>query len=247
MHSIALYTLWLGPTFIEVWIVAVMMYRKLWNDLPLFFSYLVFEILRTVLLFTVRHQDLVYFYAYWVTETIGCLVALAVIRELFQNAFQPYAGLQALGSVLFRWSFLLLFVVAVIMALAAPGSDQHKIIAGIFTVKRTVTIVQAGLLGFLFLFASAFRVAWRHYVVGIAAGLGVYGAVELIAMVMRAKFGSVVDSSIYWILMIVNTCCVMIWAAYIVAPVRHTASLTALPDSSRLEDWNRALMQLLGK
>jgi hypothetical protein len=135
----------------------------------------------------------------------------------------------------------------VILALAAPGNDQDKMIAGIFTVKRTVTIVQAGLLGFLFLFASAFGVAWRHYAVGIASGLGVYGAVELIAMVMRAKFGAVVDSSIYWILMIVNTCCVMIWAAYIVVPVQHSHPATPVPDSSRLEDWNRALAELLRK
>jgi hypothetical protein len=224
-----------------------MVYRKLWKDLPIFLSYLIFEILRTVGLYAARHNYAVYFYAYWITETIGCLVALAVIRELFENAFRRYEGLQMLGRVLFRWSFLLLFVLSVILALAAPGNDQDKMIAGIFTVKRTVTIVQAGLLGFLFLFASAFGVAWRHYVVGIAAGLGVYGAVELIAMVMRAKFGAVVDSSIYWILMIVNTCCVMIWAACIVAPVPQTYPATPLPDSSRLEDWNRALAELLRK
>jgi hypothetical protein len=247
MHSIAFYTLWLGPTFIEIWIVAVMLYRKLWTDLPLFLSYLIFEIARTALLFAVRNQQVVYFYAYWATETIGCLVALAVIRELFENAFRRYAGLQALGSVLFRWSFLVLFVLAVIMAVAAPGSDQYKVLAGIFTMKRTVTIVQAGLLGFLFLFASAFGVAWRHYLVGIAAGLGVYGAVELVAMVMRAKFGSVMDSSLSWIVMLVNTCAVMIWAAYFVAPVRQTQPATPLPDSRRLEEWNRALMDLLGK
>jgi hypothetical protein len=71
--------------------------------------------------------------------------------------------------------------------------------------------------------------------------------VELIAMVMRAQFGAVVDSSMNWILMIVNTCSVMIWAAYIVQPVRRASPSAAIPDSSRLEEWNRALMELLRK
>jgi hypothetical protein len=247
MHSIALYTLWLSPTVIEIWIVAVMFYRRLWTDLPLFLSYLIFEILRTVLLFSLRHQLTVYFYAYWGTETIGCLVALAVIRELFENVFRPYPGLKALGAFLFRWSFLLLLAIAVVIALIAPGKDQYKILAGIYTLKRTVTIVQAGLLGFLFLFASAFGLAWRHYVIGIAAGFGIYGAVELIAMVVRAKFGGGADSYFSWILMGVNTCSVMIWAAYILIPVRHSQPATPLPDSARLEAWNRSLMDLLRK
>ena len=42
-HAVQL-VLWLLPTVIESVIVVAIAHRKLWRDLPIFFSYLLFEI-----------------------------------------------------------------------------------------------------------------------------------------------------------------------------------------------------------
>lgn len=140
------FVLWLTPTGLESVIVMAMIYRKLWRDLPIFFSYLIFEIGRALFLFAERNNPWVYFYGYWITEALGCLAALCVIKELFNNAFQKQLGLRKLGNVLFQWSILILIVMAVLIALLSPGTERNKLMAGIFVLKRAVTFVQADLL-----------------------------------------------------------------------------------------------------
>src|SRR3954466_15984921 len=134
--------LWLSPTVMEGVIVVAILYRKLWRDLPIFLSYLIFEVGRTCLLFTERSNAIAYFYSYWITEALGCLAALCVIKELFNNAFERHLGLRQLGNVLFQWSIAVLLVSSVLMAWMSPGVDTQKLMAGIYVVKRTATFVE---------------------------------------------------------------------------------------------------------
>src|SRR5689334_21610809 len=143
--------LWITSIVIEIVIVIAMIFKKLWRNLPIFFSYLIFEIIRDSFLFLELNNAIRYFYAYWVTEALGCFAALWVIKELFDNAFQRHLGLRQLGNVLFQWSIAILLVVGVLSAWMSPGVDVKKIMAGIVTVKLVVTVVEAGLLAFLFL------------------------------------------------------------------------------------------------
>src|SRR5258705_9447015 len=98
MHVTRVQTfLWLTPTVMEIVIVMAMIYKKVWRDLPIFFSYLIFTIARTCLLFHERNNAIEYFYTYWVTEALACFAAICVIKELFDNAFQQHLGLRRLG------------------------------------------------------------------------------------------------------------------------------------------------------
>ena len=246
MHPTTRLVLWLTPTAVETVIVVAMVYRKLWRDLPIFLSYIVYEIGRTVFLFTERNNPWVYFYGYWITEAVGCFAALCVIRELFDNAFHRHLGLQTLGRVLFRWSIVILLVVAVAVAWISPGSEPTRLMAGIFVLKRTVTVVQAGLLAFLFLFAFSFGLRWQHYAVGVTLGFGVYGAVELAALAIRMRYGHPVQWLYNWMMMTINNTCVFIWGAYFLYPLKSkVAQGDVLLAQNQLEEWDRALLLLL--
>jgi hypothetical protein len=246
MHPTTRLVLWLTPTIVESVIVVAMVYRKLWRDLPIFLSYIIYEIGRTVFLFTERNNSSVYFYGYWVTEAAGCFAALCVIRELFDNAFHRYLGLQTLGRALFRWSIVILFVVAVVVAWISPGSEPTRLMAGIFVLKRTVTVVQAGLLAFLFIFAFSFGLTWQHYAVGVTLGFGLYGAVELAALAIRMRYGHPVQWLYNWTMMTINNSCVFIWAAYLLYPVKsRVVQGDVFLAQDQLEKWNRALQPLL--
>ena len=238
-------TLWLSPTIVEGVIVMAMLYRKLWRSLPIFFSYLIFTISRSCFLFLERHNAIEYFYAYWVTEALGSLAVLCVIKELFDNAFQQHLGLRQLGNVLFRWSIAVLVVVAVIVAWMSPGGDTARIMAGIIAVKRTVTFVESGLLGFLFLFAFTLGLGWQHYATGVCLGFGVYGVVELAAITLRAIYGEPALGIFNGMIMTVNSCCVFIWATYFLLPQPKQAVHSPIHVSNRLEEWNEALLQLM--
>ena len=238
-------TLGLAPTIVESVIVMAMLYRKLWRSLPIFFSYLIFTISGTCLLFLERGNPIKYFYAYWVKQALGSLAVLWVIKELFDNAFQQQLGLRQLGNVLFRWSIAVLVVAAVIVAWMSPGGDNARLMAGIIAVKRTVTFVESGLLGFLFLFAFTLGLGWQHYATGVCLGFGISGVVELAAITVRAIYGEPALGIFNWAIMTVNNCCVFIWATYFLLPQPKRPVDSLIPDSNRLKEWNEALLHLI--
>lgn len=245
-HAVQL-ILWLLPTATESVIVLAMVRRKFWRDLPIFFSYLIFEIGRTLFLFIERNDRWMYFYGFWITEAIGCLVALWVIKELFENAFPRRWELHRIGDVVFRSVLLLLVIIAVLLAWTSPGSDANRVIAGIFIVKRTVTFIQAGLLCSLLslVFVSGF--AWKHQVTGIAFGFGIYGAVELAAIVVRTAYGPIATGTLSWVMMIANNFCVLVWAISILSRVPATVPVVSEEVEGLLEGWNDSLLQMLRK
>lgn len=246
IHAQLQIVLWLLPVALESAIVLAMLYRKLWHELPIFLSYLLYSIFRTTFLFLERNHEWVYFYAYWIMQAIGCFAALWVIRELFDDTFHVHLGLHHLGRNLFRWSILLLLITAVLIAWMSPGDDKNRMMAGIFVLKRTVTVVEAGLLAFLFIFAFSFGLAWRQYAVGISLGFGLYGAVELIALAIRMHYGHAVQGIYNWMMLTINNCCVLIWASYLLFPVKLRGAEVDL-DRARelLQEWNHALLLTL--
>lgn len=248
MHVTRVQTfLWLFPTIVESVIVLAIAYRKLWHSLPIFLSYLVFEIIRTCVLFSVRGSAITYFYFYWISEALGCLAALCVIKELFDNAFERRLGLRQLGNVLFQWSIAVLLVAAILVAWMSPGKDAQKLMAGIYVIKRSLTFVEAGLLGFLLLFAFAFGIPWQHYAMGVFGGFGIYGAIELSAITARAEYGRSVIDWVNWAVMLANNCCVLTWAAYFLIPVQEKpmSKIDLAQSRKLLEEWNEALMQIM--
>jgi hypothetical protein len=237
--------LWLCPTVLEVAILVSIVHRRLWRTLPIFASYLVFEIGRTAFLFLQRSNDANYFWAYWATEALGSFAAFCVIKELFDNAFQRQLGIRKLGNVLFEWSVAILFVTAVLIAWASPGNDIKKLMASILVLKRTATIVEAGLLGFLFFFVFAFGISWQHYAIGVFLGFGLYGSVEIVAITSRAIYGPVATGVFNWVVMTANNCCVLVWAIYFLARAPVEAKSVPVDAANRLRELDEALLALL--
>src|SRR5262249_17467960 len=164
---------------------------------------------------------------------------------LFDNAFRGYLGLRKLGDVLFQWSIALLVALSVLIAWTSPAPNAKRLMAGILTVKQAVTLVESGLLAFLFLFAFAFGLRWQHYAAGICLGLGVYGSIELVGITARTIYGPAVTPVFNWVMPLVNTCCVAIWAAYFLLPRQEKAFASPSEVRNRLDEWNEAILQLM--
>jgi len=237
--------LWLASAVIETPIVVAMIYKKLWRDLPIFCSYLIFDIIRVCFMFLLRNNPIEYFYAYWVTEALACFAVLWVIKELFDNAFQRHLGLRQLGNVLFQWSIVILLAVGILSAWMSPGVDAKKIMAGIITVKLVVTVVESGLLAFLFLFAFTFGLGWQHYATVVCIGFGIRGTVELATVAARRIYGPYFTLIRDWIVPTLVDCSVLIWAAYFLLPKPERAIQSPIQVENRLDEWNDALLQLM--
>ena len=66
-RELVYYTLWITPAAGFVWLSAMMLRRKLQKELPLFFAFVVFQVVTFAVDFYAynRSPSLYYFYAYW--------------------------------------------------------------------------------------------------------------------------------------------------------------------------------------
>jgi len=214
--------LWLLGFLLELGVAIAIFRRRLHQEYPLFFSYVVLELIRTIMLAAIRPLAATrphlrpYFYAYWISECLVALFGFLVVEEVFQKAFERRLGLQKMGSALFRYSLLALIVTAVAVAVMAPGTESDKLFAGILILKRTQSLVRVGLVVCLFLFVFLLGLPWGNYSIGIALGFAVHGVVESAAMVGRSHYGSKFNDMWVWSIMCVAVLERLIWLAYFI-------------------------------
>jgi hypothetical protein len=200
-------------------------------------------------LFVLDHSDRVspqqYWQVAWIALSVSIALRFAIIHEIFAQVFRPYPGLKELSRLLLLWGSVVLVLVAVGVAAYAPGDTTPPILAGIHVVDRAVGLVQSGLLVFLFLFASYFRLSWKSYVYGIAVGMGMFASVDLATSAIRVASGPGDGSFVLsFITMATYHVCVLIWLAYLLVPESARRAVGELPAHD-LEEWNAALQRLL--
>ena len=214
-------------------VVVTMVRRKLRQEFPLFFSYAAFQVVSAPLLWALYQRGVYadYFYAYWVSSALGIGLGLAVLFEIFQHAFRPYAALRGLGSMLFRWAAMVLLLVAVITALAAP-SGQSPLITAILSLERSIRMMQVGLLVLLLFFSPQLGLTWRHRLFGITTGFGGYAAVSLTLVSLRSQLGIPSDATYSLINSGAYTLAGLTWFAYLLAPepARQAVRVQPVPD-----------------
>jgi len=98
--------IWFGGLALQSGATVIMLRRRLFQDLPLFFSYTAFHVVRSVALFMIRQNCSMttYSYAYWSAELISAAMGFAVIYEVFSKVLEPYSGIQRLGMMLLGWA-----------------------------------------------------------------------------------------------------------------------------------------------
>jgi hypothetical protein len=226
-----------------------MIRRRLVREFPWFLTYTGLQIAQEGTLFFLDHSSSVtaeqYWQAYWAGSILSMVLRSAVIYEVFCHLFRPYPAISGLGRVVFRWASVVLLLVAVAVAAYAPGDDTVRLLSGVNVVNRAVSMVQCGLLFFLFLFASYFRLSWRSYVFGIALGLGIFSSVDLATAAIQVQTWPAAGSYVIdFVTMGTYHCCVLIWLFYMLAPESVGRTVQRLP-SHQLEEWNAELQRLL--
>ena len=180
-YQFASYLLWIAHPVLQAAVVGFMFRRKYYRTFPYFFAYLLAQIASFAVVFPiyVSRSYSSFFYAYWTSAAVGVILGFKVIHEVFLDIFRPYHTLKDLGSVLFKWSALVMVLVAGVVSASTPVTEQGPIVQGIMTLQRSVRVIQCGLILFLMVFSSYLGVSWRQRSFGIALGFGVFAAVEL--------------------------------------------------------------------
>jgi hypothetical protein len=241
------------PLAVQLFILAIMLKRKLRPEFPLFFRYTLVSsaaLCVALILGAIPIQQIWIPYVDWAVSLISMFLAFGVLYEVFLNTLKPYAALMDLGRMLFRWTAVLLFVAALITVFATIGifaADKRLASLSSFDtirllVDHSLRLMQCGLLLLLLLFEKRLGLSWRSRGMAIALGLGCSAAVALAVSFVKGFIGS---SAYRYDLDLLNgafyLAVTLFWAVSLIRPETHVSNVLQSPSRVIAQRWNDAL------
>ena len=239
----AMYGLWIAHPVLQCIVAGIMLRRKLSRIMPMFFAYIVSQIVIFAFLFPTQLLGSVksYFYLYWATSAVSAVLGFMVIREIFRDVFRPFPALRDLGSIIFRWAGIVMAGVGLIL-MVAGSSESHRIMQVVLAMERGVRVMQCGLILFLLLFSTYLGLSWKNHSFGLALGFGTFAVVEMALMVYRARVGYTGDIGISLVNMVAYNMSIAVWMFYLLSdnPARRRTEALLKPVR-----WNESLADAL--
>lgn len=236
--------LWVAGMFLQATLVVVLALNRAWKTLPVFTVYSAFSLFSALLTYLAQPYRFFYFYSYWITEAASMTLGFAVLYEVFGHLFQGHGALRKLARLSFNCALLVFLCIGMVVLLKQSAVGFRAISSAVLIVEQAARIIELGVLMALFLLSTAFGLHWRQQVFGIALGLGLFTAIELIAVTMRAQTGSTTYYLLGAVRILAFNTSLIIWLGYLLVP-EHAASEVELPEQSQLEQWNQAVMELI--
>lgn len=233
------YVLWFSASTIQLGVLVAMYKRGLHREYPYFFNYTLLQVVGDPILFVMNTRGYaLYYFSYWLSAALSALVSFAVLYEIFQHAFRPYEALRDLGVILFRWSALVILLVAGMWAVTSGHPAQEgSITNAILLAERSVRLMQCGLVFFLLLFSEYLGISRRNLLFGIALGFGLFASVNMLVASGLSHPGVVHFIVLRWINSGAYNLSALIWLGYTaLAPSRSGAQA-----ARRSQEWNSAL------
>ena len=211
-----MYLNWLAGPLLQITLVIFMVRNKFRTVFPRFFSYIVFQTLKSACLFVVyRYFPENYFDAYWTGNAISVVLAVVVMDEILRSLFSEYGGIQLLGTTIFRWSCGLLFLFAIIGAWSSSAAGGDRVVAAVLSFDRSVRLMQVGLFLLLMLLCRFLRNFSRLHVFGIALGFGIFASAELILVSVVMWQGTGQGATISLLKGMAYNAVTLLWISYL--------------------------------
>jgi len=243
MSSNAQLIMWVAHGVMETVLAALMLKRKLHRQFPIFFAYILSQIVPFAVLFPLYRSGPAYydayFYVYWLSAAISLAIGFKVIHEIVLTVLRPYHALKDLATVLFKWAALVMLLVALVVAASSPASNS-PITQAVVTAQRCVRVVQCGLILFLLVFSRYLGISWRQHGVGIALGFGGYAGVELASVALCAS-GQIHPNTMHTLETSTYLLAILTWIGYAVSKAPEREASARLLTSQR---WEQGLADL---
>jgi len=241
---------WIASIALQVLLMIVLVIRRAWTRFPLFTAYAAFNVFEAGITFAVSKNGMLYFYVYWACQAIATILGLAVVYEVFNALLSPHAALTKIARMIFRVTAIFLVLLGFVVVMAEVSANRNvfgSVSSAAMVIAEAARFVEMGLLMFLFLFSSTFGLHWRAHIFGIALGLGVFVAIDLVNVTLRSHLGTAIPADVLSLARGAAFCIsVSMWAAYLLLPERVSSS-DEVPKTAQLEQWNQAVMELISR
>ena len=249
MSHFALYALWLFLPPLQAAIAYRMWRRKNYSDYPIFFAYTIEQLVRFAVLFYWYQLQVqaTYLHAYAAFQAIEAILQIGIVCELYSDVFHPYEGIRHFGPSFLRWASVFFLFLAILVAAYSTGADSYKFLGNLFAFERSLEIVQAGLLVVLVVAASILALQWKPRTLGIALGVGLFTAVNLIAYTVRFELGMSTQHPLSLVCNAAYDFAVLIWVRAFYAVPKVVPELEPRPVDWDPHSWNEALSEYLNR
>ena len=233
--------LWCAQPLLQGAVAVVLWRRKMHKVFPVFFTYILAQIAIFAITFPLRSADQYewYFYTYWTGAAVSALLSFRVIHEVFLDVFRPYDMLKDLGTVLFKWTGLVMLLVSVVVAFS-NSAHGDPLSQGVMLLQRSVRMVQCGLILFLLLFSQFLGVSRKQQSFGIALGFGLLASVELILLALNAG-GYLHQQPMNLTNALMFNVAIVIWMVYAVA---RSSARSVTSNHLQTQRWERSLADI---
>jgi hypothetical protein len=242
------YYLWIAPNVLLGIVLVRFLRLRLQRRLPFFFTYIVFQLVEFVIMFTINFSPsfslLQFQWAVVIGLGISALLKLAIVYEVANDLLVSRSVLAPFLKRLLRWIGAFLLLVSAVGSAVLTQSSLERVENVFHVVDLSSNVVLVGLLLVLFLFRKVFLITWRGCTAGIALGFGVFASVELATAALRVEYGRTGQIIIDLISMAAYQVCVLVWLVYFFLPERFPTSTGTGLQTSELESWDQELERL---
>jgi hypothetical protein len=250
-HSLLWNYLWVAPNVLLLLLGFFIWKRGFGRQYPTFLAFAILSSLGDLLVYTADIAPFVsatnFWRIGWAGVLLESLLKFVVIGEVFSRTLNHYPSIAQLGRRLISGFGAALVLVATLLAGFSKGDSTVRLISGMHLLEQTVFLIELGLIVFLFLFASYFRLTMDRFSFGILLGFGISTCEYLAtwAIITNGDPSTVGRTLLDFLNMSTYHLCVLIWGYYLFVPGRVTASSTVALPENNLALWNRELERLL--
>ncbi len=237
----------LGQSALQCAIVFLILHRRLYKSFPAFTAYLIFAVIKTVFLHIelatgVSHST--YYYSYYATQPGVFALELWVVYEVFKAVLEPYEALRRSWRIIFLISVVTLVLVNMLWIVYEPKTRATSL--AILDLMRSIRVLQVGLLVVIFALSRLMGLSWRSYCFGMALGLGINAATEIVTLEMRRFYDWPVWNVLNTIGSLSYAVSILIWAWYFFQLPEVALPVWVIPQHS-IEKWNAVLQGMLAR
>jgi hypothetical protein len=205
------------PLILDVCLAVLLVRRGTYRSFPLFFAYVVFSAIAEITRSAFPRNQLSYFYAYWVTETLYAALGFLAIAEAFNRVFQHLYSLRWFRLVLPSVSVLMV-ALSIIYGVFFPPIQADPWLATIFVAEIAVRSLQGAIFCVFALLVRLDPIRPQSYPIGIAMGFAVSALGSFLTFFLRSVFGTKLIPVIQFIAPVAYILAVVIWLAFFLRP-----------------------------
>ena len=227
---------WAAGLGAHVALLCVLLLRRSFRVFPIFTTFILANVGRTLALYLVEHygNKAGYFYTYWSLAILDTVLQLSVVYEMYFLTFRPLGkwARDLRGS--FVWLVAGSIVVAIGLTwLATPHARlwmQVVVIKGSFFSSACMSELFVGMIAL----SVKAGLPWKTHVARISQGLGVYSIIDVLIEAGHSYFGVNRNTQMYTTLshfrMTAYLCCAAFWIVMLSKDAKETRKL---PESLR--------------